>query len=374
MIIDGGASGLDRGQEFAERGHIEMIACGQEVSPDEVLGLDRKDAMERARRRDDAQLLVQDDQRLANGGDDAVEIGARGLDLSFGGLHLGNAGERDDHPLDAAVVAPIGQHAAHEPAAVVGLDLAPDRRVACQHRSCIRQEIVVLEPARQVGKRPADVGSDDVEQRLRGRREEADVQVAIQEECRHVGAVEDVLKVVGRGALLLDRLVQLAIEGRELLVEGLQLLLRRFQFLVGRLEFLVDRHGLFIDRLLLLVGDLEVANGALQVLACGFELLLELSNARRVGCRFNRSDGSRLRRRIVDEADEKQSLAIALDRPGSDAYCDRAPIALDVRPGDGDARVDPALARWIADLSLARNPSRAMASTSRVPSPEATFR
>ena len=101
MIIDGGASGLDRGQEFAERGHIEMIARGQEVSPDEVLGLDRKDAMERARRRDDAQLLIQDDQRLANGGDDAVEIGARGFDFSFGSLDLGNAGKRDDHPLDA---------------------------------------------------------------------------------------------------------------------------------------------------------------------------------------------------------------------------------------------------------------------------------
>ena len=120
MVVDGGASGLDRGQEFAQRGHIEMIAGSQEVSPDEVLGLDRKDAMERARRRDDAQLLIQDDQRLANGGDDAVEIGARGLDFAFGGFHLGNAGKRDDHPLDAAVVAPIGQHPSHEPAAVVG--------------------------------------------------------------------------------------------------------------------------------------------------------------------------------------------------------------------------------------------------------------
>ena len=160
-----------------------------------------------------------------------------------------------------------------------------------QHRSCIRQEIVVLEPARQVGKRPADVGGDDVEQRPRGRREEADVQVGIQEECRHVGAVEDVLEIVRRGALLLDRLVQLAVESRELLVERLQLLLRRFQLLVGRLEFLVDGHGFFVDRLLLLVGDLEVANGALQVLARRFELLLELSNARHVGCRFNRSGG-----------------------------------------------------------------------------------
>ena len=113
-------------------------------------------------------------------------------------------------PSMLAVVAPIGQHAANEPAAVVGLDLAPDRRVACQHRARIRQEIVVVEPARQIGKRPTDVGSDDVEQRLRGRREKADVQLSIQKECRHISAVEDVLEVVGRGALLLDRLVQLS--------------------------------------------------------------------------------------------------------------------------------------------------------------------
>ena len=242
-------------------------------------------------------------------------------------------------PFDLAVLAAIGQHPSHEPTAVVGFDLAPDGCVARQHGSCIRQEIVVLEPARQVGKRPTDVGSDDIEQRLRGRREETDVQVGIQKERRHVGAVEDVLEVVGRGALLLDRLVQLAVERRELLVEGLQFLLRRFQFLVGRLEFLVDGHGLFIDRLLLLVGHLEVANGALQVLARSCELLLELGDARRVSFRFDGSGATRLGCGIVDEADKEQVLAVALDRKGRDAYADRAPIALELRPRDGNTRM-----------------------------------
>ena len=46
MITDGGASGLDRGQEFAKRRHIEMLARSQEMSADEVVGFDRKDAME----------------------------------------------------------------------------------------------------------------------------------------------------------------------------------------------------------------------------------------------------------------------------------------------------------------------------------------
>jgi len=165
--------------------------------------------MERARRGDDAQLLVKDDQRLANRADDAVEIGARGFDLAFGRLYLRNVGKRNHQAFDADFVAPVRQHPSHEPAAVVSLHLAPDRRMTRQHRPCIGQEIIVFEPSREVRKRPADVGGDDVEQRLRGRREEADVQVVIQEECRHVGAAKDVLEVLGRGALLLDRLLQL---------------------------------------------------------------------------------------------------------------------------------------------------------------------
>ena len=78
----------------------------------------------------------------------------------------------------------------------MGSYFPPDRRLRHQHRPCISQETVVVEPPRQVGKWPADIGGDDVEQRLRGWRDETDVQVGIQEECRHVGAVEDVLEIV----------------------------------------------------------------------------------------------------------------------------------------------------------------------------------
>ena len=76
---------------------------------------------------------------------------------------------------------------------------------------------------------------------LRGRREEADIEVAVEEERRDVGAVEDVLQVVGRAALLLERLLELAVEGGELLVERLQLLLRGFS------SSLVDWNSSFTD-------------------------------------------------------------------------------------------------------------------------------
>jgi len=46
MIIDGGTSGLNRGKEFSQCGYVEVITRSQEVSADEFLGLDGKNAME----------------------------------------------------------------------------------------------------------------------------------------------------------------------------------------------------------------------------------------------------------------------------------------------------------------------------------------
>ena len=185
-------------------------------------------------------------------------------------------------PSTLTVVAAIGQDAANVPAAVVGFDLAPQRRdgLASTLRASARRSSS-LEPVREIGERPADIGGNDVEKRLRGRREEADVQTRVQKQRRDVGAVQDVLEIVGRGALPLDGLLKLAVERGELLVERLQLLLRGLELLVGRLEFLVDGHGFFVDRLLLLVGDLEVADGAAELLARGFELLLQLQRCAR---------------------------------------------------------------------------------------------
>ena len=71
---------------------------------------------------------------------------------------------------------------------------------------------------------------------LGGRREEADVEVGVEEERRDVGAVQDILQIVGRRALPLQRFLKLAVEGGQLLVERLQFLLRRQQLLVGRLD------------------------------------------------------------------------------------------------------------------------------------------
>ena len=235
---------------------------------------------------------------MADRVDDAVGIGARSLDLPFRRLDLGDVGEGDDHPVDPVVLGAVGQDAADIPGAAFGLDLAPDRGEAGQHRAGIGEQIAVGGERGQIGKRPADIGGDDAEQRLCRRREEPDVELAVEEQRRDVRAVEDVLQIVRCAALPFERLLKLAVEGGELFIERLQLFLRGHQLLVGRLELLVDRHRLFVDRRLLLVGDLEVADRALQLLAGRLELPLELGDPRDVVRRLARPVRLRLARRV----------------------------------------------------------------------------
>ena len=93
----------------------------------------------------------------------------------------------------------------------------------------------------QVSERPPYVTWNNVEQGFRRRREEADVEVCVEKDCRHVGAVEDVLQIVRGRALPIQRFLQLAIESVQFLVERLQFLLGGHQFLVRGLILLIDR-------------------------------------------------------------------------------------------------------------------------------------
>ncbi len=157
----------------------------------------------------------------------------------------------------------------------------------------------------------------------------------IEEERRDISAVKYIFQVVGRAALLLEGLLELAVERRELLVERLQLLLRRQQFLVGRLVFFVDGEQLFVDRPLLVARNLQAANGVFQLAPRRFELLLQCRDARAVAC------GGRLLRparllRIVDEADQKQFIALTANRLHGDAEEARHTVAVGPPAGDDD--------------------------------------
>ena len=180
-------------------------------------------------------------------------------------LPLGDVGKGDDDALDPVVLGAVRQYAADVPGAALSFDLPLDRREGLQHRSGIRQKSAIGGQRAEVCERPPDVAGNDIEERLGGRREEADIEVGVEEERRNIGAVQDILQIIGGRTLPLQRFLELAVEGGKLLVERLQFLLRRQQLLVRRLVFLVDGQCFFVDRLLLFARNLKVADGALQL-------------------------------------------------------------------------------------------------------------
>ena len=71
-----------------------------------------------------------------------------------------------------------------------------------KHDPGIGQQVPVGEMVREIGQRPADIGGDHAEQRLRRGGEEADAEILVEEERRNIGAVEDVLEIVGERLML----------------------------------------------------------------------------------------------------------------------------------------------------------------------------
>ena len=170
----------------------------------------------------------------------------------------------------------------------------------------------------------------------------------IQEQRRDIGAVQDVLQIVGGGSLPLQRFLQLAVKRGQLLVQRLQLFLRRQQLLVRRLIFLLHRQCFFVDRLLLFAGNLQVVDGALQLRPRRLQFLLQFGNPRHVP-RGRPQVPCRSGLRIVDEADQQQILAFAADRLHRDAERPQCPLSVACRPPAILTRAFSWLACWIAE-------------------------
>ena len=182
-------------------------------------------------------------------------------------------------------------------------------RLCSTARASARRAPSAASELRSASGRPTSLGND-TEERFGGRREEADIEVGVEKDRRDIGAVQNILQIVGGRALPLQRFLELAVERGELLVERLQFLLRGQQLLVRRLEFLIDGQGFFVDRLLLFARNLQVADGALQFRSRGLQFLLEFGDPRNV-LRRAAAVRARVLLRLVDEADQQQFLALA---------------------------------------------------------------
>src|SRR5271155_1607825 len=112
-------------EEVAQSSDIEAALIDRvKLSAHCLLGLDRKGAVEGAARGDDVELLVEHDERLANGVDDAVGIGPRRLDCAFGRFPLGYVRKGDNHPSNLGLLGAVWQNVTGVPRSVVGLDLS----------------------------------------------------------------------------------------------------------------------------------------------------------------------------------------------------------------------------------------------------------
>ena len=339
VIVNDALFAAEAVEETAQRRDIEAaVVDGVELPAHGLLRIDRKGGVEGAARRDDVKRFVKHYKRLANGVDDAVGIGPRRFHCPLGGFSLGYIGKGDYDPLNLGVLGAVRQNATGIPPSIIGLDLAVRRHVAGESLRGVGEEVGVVDQAGEVGQRPADIRSEDAEHRFCGRCEQSDLEVTVQEQHRNLRAVHGVLQIVGGGALPLDRFVELTVEGGEFLVERLQLFLGSFQFFVGRLEFFVDRQGLFVGGRQFVISCLKVVDCALQFLAGGVELLLELENMRRLGG-LGLILAAFLAFRLIREADQKKLLALGLKRLYRDADPDGVAVPAQLRSADHDRRM-----------------------------------
>ena len=151
-------------------------------------------------------------QIMAGGGEKARlgDIGQLGLPLGRlqrvrRALALGDVGEGDDDAFDPVVLGAVGQMRRMIPDAAPALRsrARSARGSAAPSRASVEKSAVGGQRV-EVGERPADVAGNDAEQRLGRRREEADVEIGVEKQRRDVGAVQDVLQIVGGRALPLQ--------------------------------------------------------------------------------------------------------------------------------------------------------------------------
>src|SRR3989449_4121229 len=103
--------------------------------------------------------------------------------------------EGDDGALDVVFGGAVGADAQRVPPSRSVLHIALERLHALQHSGQNDVEIGHVHVELDVGQRPADVGGDQVEHRLRHRREAPDPQIGAEHDDRHLHAGEQVHQV-----------------------------------------------------------------------------------------------------------------------------------------------------------------------------------
>jgi hypothetical protein len=91
------------------------------------------------------------------------------------------------------IVGAVREYPPDEKRACCGFNLPVDGVMIFEHRTRITRQRVVSRKRLQIGQRAANVTWDEVEEGCRRGREEADIEMGVQKQGRHVSAVENIL-------------------------------------------------------------------------------------------------------------------------------------------------------------------------------------
>lgn len=130
-----------------------------------------------------------------------------------GASAFGAVGKGDDDALHSVTLGAVRQDAANVPGTAPRLDFPLDRCESLQHRLSIGEKNTVVRKRVKIRKRPSNVAGNDAEQRSGGWGEKADIEPGIKERRGDIGAIQDVLQIVGCRALSLQSFLELAVEG-----------------------------------------------------------------------------------------------------------------------------------------------------------------
>jgi hypothetical protein len=192
----------------------------------------------------------------------------------------GNVVKRRHHALGVVLFRQVG-HDAHQVGRSVGVPGVPlDDGPRVRDRLRGGRQVEIGEVHGQVRDRPAEVRRDQPQHPRRVRGEELHPQLAVQEQRRDSGGLQQVGQVAVGRRQPLGLVLKLAVDRGQLLVDRLQLLLGGLQLLVGGLKLFVGGNHFLVGDQQFLVGGLEFLDRGLKILLRRPQLFLELPDGR----------------------------------------------------------------------------------------------
>ena len=154
-------------------------------------------------------------------------------------LHLMDVHEHDDRAINLVLRGAVRADTQQVPTALLAAHFAFLQLHRLDYFCDEIFELGQFDRSLDVTDRPSRIRRQQIQKFGGGRRKAPDAHIDAQDNHRHIGAAEEIGKVVGEAAELDVAVLQLLVDRRQLFIDGLQLFLRRFELFVSALQLLV---------------------------------------------------------------------------------------------------------------------------------------